>query len=417
MLVERSHTREDGTLSMGFRSGCGSCMLVSAVTAPLIFLGCGQGSEQPLFTAHVDLSLPALCTDVKITDVDSDGRLDLVAAIFDADSISILLNTSEQPNSDLLFAEGLVVSVGDRPVAVAVGDLNGDQKFDVVVVNRDSNSISVFINNSVPGDASLLGATEFATNLRPVAIAVGDINGDGLLDVAVASQGQQLEGEARVSIFVNAAAMGAMTPAFLPKFDIATGSVTNSIVLSDINGDGKLDISGANLIGNAVVSLNLTPIGASVPDFAPAIEFTSGSGSASVAVVDVTGDDRPDVVVANLNTDSVAVLVNRTVVGSSSPDLEPKVEFDVGEGPVAITGVDVNLDGKMDIASANLGSSVSLLINELKNQSPVPSLSASSELATAMEANSISVGDINGDGKADLVTGNRAASLSVLLAR
>ena len=122
---------------------------------------------------------------------------------------------------------------GSRPHSVAVGDFNGDGKLDLAVANGSSNTVSILLGT---GTGSFGAKTDFGTGIDPISVAVGDFNGDGKLDLAVANSNGDT-----VSIL-----LGTGTGSFGAKTDFGTGSGPNSVAVGDFNGDGKLDLAVAN---------------------------------------------------------------------------------------------------------------------------------------------------------------------------
>src|SRR5262249_56821286 len=88
--------------------------------------------------------------------------------------------------------------------------------------------------------------------------------------------------------------------------------------------------------GAVYVLLNTTPTGATAPSFAPAQAFATGSFPLSVAVGDVNGDGKPDLVVANFNSNTVSVLLNTTPTGATTPSFAPQRTFATGTGPYSV---------------------------------------------------------------------------------
>jgi hypothetical protein len=154
-------------------------------------------------------------------------------------------------------------------------------------------------------------------------------------------------------IYVNATVPGATTASFAPITGVTTGTQPPSNAIADLNGDGKLDVvltdSGS---ANISVLLNSTTT-ASAPTFLPKIDFlVGGPGTLSVAVVDVSGDGKPDIVATRPNSSSLAILINTTAPGSMVPT------FAVAGVPTAylpyeVAVADFNGDGKPDLAVAN----------------------------------------------------------------
>src|SRR5207248_1612206 len=112
------------------------------------------------------------------------------------------------------FAARQTFASASPPYAVAVGDLNGDGKPDLAVANRASSTVSVLLNTAAAGATApdFAPQTTFDTGLSPRSVALGDLNGDGKLDLAIANRSSNT-----VSVLVNTAAAGATTPAFAPQ--------------------------------------------------------------------------------------------------------------------------------------------------------------------------------------------------------
>lgn len=151
--------------------------------------------------------------------------------------------------------------------------------------------------------------TDFGTGIGPASVAVGDFNGDGNLDLAVANPGSYFGSEylgtdpQTVSIL-----LGAGTGSFGAKTDFGTGLFPFSVAVGDFNGDGNLDLAVANF-GPDTVSILL---GTGTGSFGAKTDFDTGSDPDSVAVGDFNGDAKLDLAVANSGSDTVSILLNNT---------------------------------------------------------------------------------------------------------
>jgi hypothetical protein len=132
--------------------------------------------------------------------------------------------------------------VGGGPSASAVGDLNGDGKLDLVVANQFTRTISVFLGN---GRGGLSTKREFPTGASPVSVAVADFTGDGRPDVAVANADN----------FTVTLLVGSGTGSFIAKSDYGVGTLPASIGVGDLNRDGRLDVVAANATSNSLTIL------------------------------------------------------------------------------------------------------------------------------------------------------------------
>src|SRR4029453_11386834 len=83
-------------------------------------------------------------------------------------------------------------------------------------------------------------------------------------------------------------------------------------------------------------------------------DFATGVGPVSVAVGDLNGDGKPDLVVANFNSNNVSVLLNKTLPGASALSFAQKQDVATSEGPIYVTTGDLNGDGKLDLAVVDL---------------------------------------------------------------
>src|SRR5262249_22953756 len=156
-----------------------------------------------------------------------------------SNNVSVLVNTTLPGASSPGFASHVDFSTGTGPDAVAIGDLNNDGKADMAVANGSAGTISVLLSTTVPGAATPTfgGKQDFAAGTLPSALALGDVNGDGRLDVAVANANDNT-----VSVLLNTIAPGATTASFGAKQDFQTGTKPQSILFKDLNGDGKADL-------------------------------------------------------------------------------------------------------------------------------------------------------------------------------
>jgi hypothetical protein len=300
-----------------------------------VLLGNGDGT----FQAAVNYLAGSNSRSIAVGDFNGDGKLDLAVANPGSSNVSVLLG-----NGDGTFQAPLNYTVGtpgtSGPVAVTVGDFNGDGKLDLAVAGRDI-GVNVLLGN---GDGTFQAPVSYTVGTFPMSVAVGDFNGDGKLDLAVANNESN-----NVSVL-----LGKGDGTFQPAVNYAVGTFPVSVTVGDFNGDGKLDLAVANTASSNVSVL----LGNGDGTFQAAVNYAADNPW-SITVGDFNGDGKPDLAVASADSNNVSVLL-----GKGDGTFQPAVTFAVGTYPQSIAMGDFNGDGKPDLATANYTTNnVSVLLN------------------------------------------------------
>lgn len=375
--------------------------------------GATNAGPSPSFDDAVDLAPGVTVLDVTTADVNGDGRRDLVTTAPGTNQVLVQLNTTTPGATDPSYAGAVAFAVGPSPNPVAVLDVNGDGRPDVVAANNGSNTVSVLLNTTTAGATtpSFSAATNFVVEATPVFVAVGDLNGDGRLDLAVTNSSS-----GNLTILLNTTAAGASTAAFSAAASVPTGGGwTSTVAIGDVNGDGIPDLAGVNRVsGNVDIALNATTPGASSPTIGAPQPFAFDN-PLFAALRDVNGDGRPDLVATNSFSETISVRINTTVPGGT-PSFADEAAFPVGGNPGYLLLDDVNADGRADVAVTNQTTGgVSVLVNTTVPGASAAGFAPAIGLADSGTPSSLTLADLNGDGRPDLVVASNSVHLTARL--
>jgi len=300
-----------------------------------ILLGNGNGT----FTNGTPITTvsPFEPTSVVVGDFNGDGKQDLaVLSAAGVGSVNIYLGNGD----------GTFQAARNYPVAtstsnsrlLAIGDFNRDGVQDLAATNLTGSTVAIILGN---GDGSFNAPAFYGVGPNPWNVVVGDINKDGLLDLAVAS-----DASGNVSVL-----LGNGDGTFKPVSYVAVGSSqVGSVALGDFNGDGYLDLATTSAPNNSVyILLNKgTPavsFGTPVPivmNGGPSVN----SGPYYLTIGDFNRDGKTDIISANDNNSTVALLLGNGTGGFAAPTYYP-----VPAGPIFATEGDINGDDQVDLTA------------------------------------------------------------------
>jgi hypothetical protein len=308
-------------------------------------------------------------------DMDADGRLDLVTtsntttqsggAISSEGFIDILLNGGVDGSGNVVFqpARSFSTGVNTVPGAIAVGDLNGDGKLDVAAGQDGGTNVMVLLGN---GDGTLQGRRDAALGgANPGAVAMGDVDGDGKLDLVTANRWS-----GNVSLLLNAGNDGDGNVTFQPARNTAVYGSVESAAVGDFDSDGQLDLAVTSSLSyygyyyGASGYVNVL-LGNGDGTFAAAkTTLANNTPLGEVALADFNGDGNLDAVTPDGLGQPMAV--DPTVLlGRGDGTFDPPYHFDGGYGPIAVVAADLNGDTAPDVAVANVSSwNVSVFLND-----------------------------------------------------
>ena len=362
-----------------------------------VFLNTGHGA----FRARHDYQTGSSPDVGAVADLNGDGKPDLVTANRGGSgSVSVLLNRGDGsfgPRRD--YAAG----GGGGQQTLAIADVNGDGNRDLIV-GHEAGSVSVLLGN---GDGTFQPRRDYATRSPVTSLAVADLNGDAKPDLVAVGNYSAL------FVFLNNGNGIFQAP---HRYRVSSAQ---SLAIGDLNGDGRPDLVTVTGVsgGPGAVSVFLNRGDGS---FRPRRDYVlqggvipgTGGGPASVAIGDLNGDGKPDLVTIDLEaagSDAVgfSVLLNR-----GDGTFGSRRDYRVWGDLWSIAIGDLNRDGRPDlVASDSLLNGVSVFLNEGRGR-----FQARRDYPTGLLTGDVAISDLNGDGRPDLVTANDN-SVAVLLNR
>jgi|HubBroStandDraft_6_1064221.scaffolds.fasta_scaffold61739_2 hypothetical protein len=332
-----------------------------------VMLGNGDGTFQPAVTYD---SGGTWAKAIAVADLNGDGKLDVIVANLYPSGwygqevngvVSVLFG-----NGDGSFKPAVVYDAGaEETFSVAVADVNGDGKLDVLLVNtclvgnceitHVDGGVSVMLGN---GDGTLQPAVTYdGGGMGSAGISVGDVNGDGFIDLLVANSGV-VNGDFSSTGSI-AVLFGNGDGTFQAAVTYNTGGNTPyAATIADVNGDGHPDIIAVNSCWCGSDSSVAVLLGNGDGTFQTAVTYdTGGQDAISIAVADLNDDGHPDLVVGNLCADRYCDGDSRTgvLLGNGDGTFQPVALFDSGLGTSSVAIADVNGDKRLDLVTGDEG--------------------------------------------------------------
>jgi hypothetical protein len=361
----------------------------------------GAPSPDALFSPATGspINLGSRPNDLAVADWNRDGKLDVVTCN-DGDTVTVLLGDGRG---------GFTPAPGSPMKAaahfIAVGDVNKDGNPDLALTHHDSFGVVVLLG---AGDGRFAPApgSPFAAHRGAKAhnhgLALSDLNGDGNLDITTSNQDDN-----SVSVLLGNGG-GGFTPVAGSPF--AVGRAPYPHAVGDVNRDGNLDIVTPNVRGNNVTVL----LGDGRGGFTPAAKspYAVANRPYYVALGDVSGDALPDLITTH---DDISLMTSLLGDGRGGFTAAPASPFDLGRRAFKLVAADLDGDGRADlVVGTEADDSVAVLLsNERGGYTP-----AAGSPYRAGRSPRVAVGDVNNDGNPDIITANQGSGdITVLLGK
>jgi hypothetical protein len=322
-----------------------------------IFLGNGDGT----FRAGTTVVLPDGPNSIAVGDFNGDGNLDLAVTADRSGngSVWVLLG-----NGDGTFGAPVAYAAGRDAISLAVGRFRGKQSpLDLVVVNNTfPGTVQVLLGH---GDGTFGPPVSYAAGPSAAAVAVGDFNGDGKDDLVVSNRSSTLHGTVTVLL-------GNGDGTFRPGVAFEVGvPLPGRVAVGDLRGNGILDLVVAQTLNGASTNHLVTVLlGNGDGTFGAPVSYRVGAVPVAALVGDFDRDGKADLAVANELGSTVSVLP-----GNGDGSFGTPVNYAVGQEPTTLAAGDFNGDGFPDLVTGDTIRTLSVLLNAA-DRSPRPAPSA-----------------------------------------
>ena len=361
------------------------------------------GSLTSAFVQNTVLS-NATSNSVSSADIDGDGKPDLVT--FNNNSINIFRNTSS--GSNVTFVKtALSLPAGQAAhqfYGGVVMDLDGNGLPEVVAVNNTAGTVLVYHNVSSLGTVNFQAPVLYFGFTSPMGVGAGDFDGDGKPDLAILNG----TGANTVSYLKNASNIG--TPVFLPSagIPVSTGADPRHILCSDLDKDGKIDIVVSNYGLNSLSVFRNSFAGTDIA-FTTQSQVPVSGGPMGIAAGDFDSNGSTDLVVVRGVSNTLAFLNNSSTTGNIV--LNPSTFTPGGTATVygKVDVGDLDGDGKPDIVVGSNADAITCFKNTSSGSISFSSTPVSISTGFAgSQPSGVCIGDFNADGQADLADVNMA---------
>jgi hypothetical protein len=329
---------------------------------------------------------------VAIADLDGDQRADLAVTNASSETLGVLLATPDGG-----FRAGPGIAIGRSARGIAAADLDADGAADLVIASAATNRVVV-----VHGDGRGGGTVKaYPASLAPFQVAVADLNGDGQLDVAVADEcnATAFAGRGEVSVLFGDG-RGGLTPGPVLRADTHPADVA----AGDLDGDGRPDLAVVNW-GSRNLSLfrNRGPSAEPLFDAARTVDYR-GAPAYTLALGDLDGDRAADLVVGDARG------VVHPLRNDGRGGLTAASPLQAGAGLRSLTLADLDGDRRLDLATANTGDDSVSVFTRVGDGWSTPQ-----RIAVGTRPRTIRAADLDADGRLDLVVTNGGSNdVSVL---
>jgi hypothetical protein len=316
-----------------------------------IYRNDGTGSLAGLFSLVVNIPSSHIPGDIRLSDVNGDGRLDIVTVNFTDSAVNIYRNTGT--NGLISFAPKISLPVTDGRGGFAVADLDGDGRLDIATPSFNAGNIRVFRNNGESNGISFATPVDFPTQPGPSDVTVQDLDGDGKPDLVVL---HHTGNTTNLVVMQNVSEAGIINNNSFP-ITARLAASGNYVVLGDMDSDGRPEIVAGGILSHELTVIQNFSTNGSLDNsaFGTPVHLPTAGVSKRVAISDLDGDGRLDLATVTELSDSLGII--RNLGGTNAIDASwfaPRFDLAAGWNADGISISDFDLDGYPDILFCNI---------------------------------------------------------------
>ena len=305
------------------------------------------------------------------------------------------------------FANKLEINTGAYPTSVRLADFDGDGLTELVVANEGENTISIFRNLTEDQPPLFSYRVDQSVGVQPIDVAIADLDNDGYLDIVTANFAEGLTILRNTSTEVGSISFGDAVTIPFTIDPLTNAAGPNKVEMADLDSDGFLDLVVSDAVSAKAHVFRNTSSGVGDVKFNKVAEYSLGVSiisAQSIVLTDLDGDKKADIVAVNGGERTLYVFRNSSS-GVGVIDFERAITYPVGPGLISLDllGGDLNNDGKMDLIVTSLGDSGIVLFQNISDVGSISFQTSNKIVTTGKNCDHSAIGDLDGDGKLDLV--------------
>jgi len=362
----------------------------------MLSYGGEQGLESTDFDEQINADAKSGLYDVSITDLDGDGKNDVIGANSNSNLTTILRNQSTPNNISLVKTD---LNLGAPGLNSTTGDLNGDGKPEVVFSEgNDGDGLIILVNNCTPGILNFSIQNITLSESSTKRIVIKDMDLDGKPDLVVSDQTDN-----KISIVKNTSSGGNLSfSGDIIALTVDNAQSTAGLDVEDLNGDGKPEIVTNQFLtdgGGFYIATNQSSPGNF--SFSSFDQFNTAGTLVNLKIGDVNQDDKPDIVATLFLSSALAVFENETTGTGNTPQFGDAQNLATDLRPWGVDFGDMDGDGNLDIIVSTIGDDKT--VNVLNNNGSGGLNFSKVAVPVDFINRNVKVGDIDGDSKPDIV--------------